>query len=401
MAKVKRSLRVVILDDEEGVEDAIRSRLPKGLAKNATVVPPDSIADLTNELGRRIAAARKDTGSVKDTDTIIDMADLFIVDYDLIRAKGEDYLTGEHIAYLARCYSRCGVVVGLNQFHRSPTFDLTLRPQLDSFADFNVSTDDLKNSGLWTDGPWKGYRPWAWPVLPTFVELMRQRVRDVESVDTTTCVVEFLEFPRSAIERLPTSSLELLGGSGSKPESATLRDVLLAPVLGLRGKEASRRKLSPSQDARIIAARLSAWLNMILAPQDVLVDAPHLAERCPSTVGSKVTITALSKTTIQQGQQFAGLKNKDLSKTRLRKTFWYDRPVWFWTEIERNRLLPELKDPWKFTRSDYVFCEDSSSFKKRSAGKSFQSDLLSPYRTRYVGSITGVDYQPAHRLALS
>jgi hypothetical protein len=344
------------------------------------------------------AARRKAAFEPKRTD--IDGVDLFIVDYDLVQAKNEDYLTGETVAYLGRCYSTCGVIVGLNQYWRQPTFDLTLRQQLDSFADLNISASDLNNPGLWQKAPWKSYRPWSWPVIINLVSLMRRRVVDVEKTEIDTNVVDFLGFPRSVIERLPASSLEMLGSSSKRAEAATLKDVLKSPILGLRGREASERKRFPSQDARIIAARLTAWLNTILAPQDVLVDAPHLAERCPSVVSPSMTQKQLSVTTSQVPD--AGIfRDKNLDKARLKKTFWFDRPIWFWTEIERLRLTQEVREPWKTNQSRLVFCEDTSSFRRRSDSKSFQSDLISPYRTRHVSRLSNIEYQPAHRLALA
>ena|SRR3984893_18598023 len=399
MATAARAPMVVILDDEEDVESAIRSRLPSEIRARAFTVKPSDIRGLVAKLGRRITAARKPLSAKKAEETVLDKADIFIVDYDLIQAKGDDYLTGESIAYLARCYSNCGVIIALNQFHRRPTFDLTLRPQLDSFADINLSTEDLKNPGLWTEGPWNGYRPWSWPIIPKLVGLMRRRIRDLEKVDLQTTVLDFLGFPASAIERLPTSSLEILGSSKSRPEKATLRDVVRAPLIGLRGKEALHRKASHPQDGHILAARLATWLNMVLAPQDVLVDGPHLAARCPSVLGTKTTAKTLA-TTVRLRPDVDLFKTKALKPARFAKDFWYDRPVWFWTEIERNRLLPEVRDPWRSIKSDYVFCEDTSSFARLSTSKSFQSDLLSPYRTRYVKEVTNIDYQPVHRLAL-
>jgi hypothetical protein len=313
------TLEVVILDDEKNVEEAIRSKLPKAIAANAQVIKPEKIVALVKELGGRMAAARrKTTFEMKRTD--VDGIDLFIVDYDLVEAKNEDYLTGETVAYLARCYSTCGVIVGLNQYWRQPTFDLTLRQQLDSFADLNISANDLNNPGLWQEAPLKGYRPWSWPVIVNLVSLMRRRVVDVEKTEIDTHVVDFLGFPRSVVERLPASSLEMLGSSSKRAEAATLKDVLKSPILGLRGREASERRRLPSQDARIIAARLTTWLNAILAPQDVLVDGPHLAERCPSVVSgvddSKTTVRdhkPSSRRTCLQGQESGqGEAKKDI-----------------------------------------------------------------------------------------
>ena len=291
-------------------------------------------------------------------------------------------------------------MVALNQFYRQPTFDLTLRPQLDFFADINIAAEDLKNAGLWNNSSWKGYRPWSWPVITDLIKLLEKRIQDVAKADPQKRIVEFFELPTSVIERLPTAALELLGSQGSKADAATLSDILRSPFLGLRGREATDRISQPAQDARIIAARLSAWLNFILAPQDVLVDAPHLAERCPSVIGANLTGAALGKTCVLGSDRII-FRDAALAKTRFKKYFWFDRPVWFWTEIERLRLTKEIRDPWHSVNDRFVFCEDISAFKGRSASKIFQSDLVSPYRSRFVSRVANIDYQPAHRLALS
>ena len=191
----------------------------------------------------------------------------------------------------------------------------------------------------------------------------------------------------------------MLGGSRS-PDKATLGDIINAPQLGLRGKEATQRKSSSALAARIIAARLSAWLNFILAAQDVLVDAPHLCLRCPSLLASTTSRKKWNATT-RLNPKAVIFANTQLKQARFGKPFWYDRPVWFWTEIEKDRLLPEVRDPWRSSSASYVFCEDTSSFEKPASSVRFQSDLLSPYRVRHVKRVAGVDYQPAHRLALA
>ena len=107
----------------------------------------------------------------------IDNASIFIIDYDLLSSqeegeeKNEEFftgsLTGEIVAYLVRCFSKCKLIIGLNQYGNNP-FDLTLRGDLDSFADLNLGGDQLDNPNLWM-GDWQDseqeFRPWSWPNL--------------------------------------------------------------------------------------------------------------------------------------------------------------------------------------------------------------------------------------------
>jgi hypothetical protein len=269
MMATRSKFKVIILDDETNMEAAIAANLPKPIRRFASAINPDDIASMVKELGNRAAAVRS-SGKRAQTELSLDTADLFIVDYDLVKAKNEDYLTGETIAYLARCYSSCGVVVALNQFCRRPTFDLTLRLQLDSFADINIAAGDLKNAGLWKNAPWKGYRPWSWPVITDLVSLLEKRVQDVRKGDPKMRVVDFFDLPTSTVERLPTAGLELLGSQTSKADAATLGDVLRSPILGLRGREATDRRAA-SIPSRSIDCRGAYFA--IRQRTTVLVDA--------------------------------------------------------------------------------------------------------------------------------
>src|SRR5579872_7631420 len=105
--------KVIILDDETNVEAAIASKLPRALGRGSSAIKPGDINSVVKALGRRAAAVRS-SKKYDQEQILLDTADIFIVDYDLVKAANEDYLTGETVAYLARCYSGCGVVVALN-----------------------------------------------------------------------------------------------------------------------------------------------------------------------------------------------------------------------------------------------------------------------------------------------
>lgn len=388
-----RKLKIVVCDDQLDVEKSIIASLPSSLRTGVSKIEPTDISALVGVLQRRNAAARTGKRKAIVDETILDDADLFIVDYDLIDAARSDYFTGETLAYLARCYSGCGAIVALNQYHRSPTFDLTLHPGLKSFADLNLAICDLKNPGLWSE-KWQTFRPWSWPLIPEMPAQLQRRIADLKGVKLSTKVASFFQFPKSAIERIPTKTWEILG---SKVTDATLADVIESPVLGFKGREASERKRNQAQDMRIIAARLHAWLNLVLATQDILVDLPHLAARCPSIMGKKSKLSDFN--TIANLSTMTFSKSKSLKHVQFAMTNWLDRPAWFWTEIERERILDEVSQPWLKRPNDFVFCEDTSRFVRRKDAKGFQTDLPTSFRTRFVKQVDEVEYSPLQRLA--
>jgi hypothetical protein len=393
----KRKLKIVVCDDQKDVERSIKAAIPKKLDSEIATIVPGDITKLVSTLRKRVSSARKKDSSAVWEKTDLDTADIFVVDYDLIDANKAEYFTGETLAYLARCYSQCGVIVALNQFARAPSFDLTLRVELESFADLNISLLDLSNAGLWFASGWKQYRPWSWPVLPDLVLNLRKRAKDVQNAKLSTTVADFFSFPVAVVERISSTSWETIAPNRSKASQATLADVISSPTLGFRGRESTKRKPNAEQDALIIASRLGAWLASILSAQDILIDSTHLAARCPSILGKSPTLSKFNAFAKAGSKSFA--KSKVLAEVAFGHAHWLNGPTWYWTEIERLRLLEEVASPWKKRLTDIVFCEDSSKFSQRKSATAFQSDLPSAYRTRFVEQVPGVEYRPLQRLA--
>jgi hypothetical protein len=94
MTAAKRTLKVIILDDETNMETAIASKLPKAIGRSSAAINPNDITSVVKELGGRAAAVRS-SKKYTPKELQLDSADLFIVDYDLVKANNEDYLTGE------------------------------------------------------------------------------------------------------------------------------------------------------------------------------------------------------------------------------------------------------------------------------------------------------------------
>ncbi len=394
--------KILTFDDEEGRArrwaDRLNSLTP---IKNLFEVRPLQIvefAPMVEELRQRRLDARQTRKPHEAAwDHKLDEAAILIVDYDLLKLNKVTFITGEEIAYLARCYSRCGLIVNLNAYTTRNTFDLTLKGHPESFADLNLGEPQVYNLGLWKE-PWKGFRPWAWPILPQALNAYEERVREsYAALDEP--VLSFLGLQRVA-NLLPRSITEFVQSGGPALEKATFRDFVMKSQQGLR------RRDKPADDesiARIAAARIHKWLERLVLPgQDVLVDAPHLASRFPSLLkGDPKNKKTWNKAVTLQSDNRSVLKIHLIDEFRFRRENWVSRPCWFWHELSASEEIAEVKDPWEtVNRSDVVFCEDISAFSSRKSAREFVADLSSPFARRYVAGVAGVAYQPLVRFAM-
>jgi hypothetical protein len=376
--------RIVICDDEPGrVEDWVKkvSGMPD-IADRYDVIPlaEDLIAEV-HELERRRAAARAHEDYTWDKRSI-DRADILIIDYDLLQSDAA-YLTGEAIAYLARCYSECGVIVALNQFGSESAFDLTLRGHPESFADLNLAGGQFANGGLWAE-PWKGFRPWVWPLLPNAADRFRRLTAQVASTGLDCRVVDLIGMPPLVVEKFPRTFAEVLVESEESIGSVTLDEVARSPRMGLRPKDEPPNDAEIAQQclARIAVARISKWLERVVLPaQDLLVDAPHLVSRYPELLGT----TAESP---EAWEVFATLSIPEppftsdrVAEAKLSKSDWLSRAAWWGDPAAAAIEDPDVALP---STPDIVFAEDASRFVPRDCTRQFVADVESPFVQRFV-----------------
>ncbi|MDY7229030.1 hypothetical protein [Hyalangium rubrum] len=350
-------------------------------------------------LERRRSEARK--GKDSGEPSIFDEASILIVDFDLIRldqGKEEVYLTGESVAYLARCYSRCKIILALNQFGDN-VFDLTLKGHPESFADLNLGGSQVHEPGLWGEHT-KRFCPWAWPSLPKALADFDQRIQDIKN-NMDRPILEFLEFPASVVSSIPNSILAFIAGGTKKPQEVTFEDFLEPMGNGLKRKDAPWPQAGAKE--RIAVARISKWLErMVLPGQDILVDAPHLVLRYPSLLKKKATILESwnATTFLAAPLDRLGIHHEKISRFAFKKAHWLSRPAWFWRELSECQDIEEVARPWSSKAPDVVFCEDTSRFVRHDKAKEFAADLPSPFVRRYVEEVARVTYKPAVRFSM-
>ena len=397
--------KILIYDDELGFRGKVRELLESlTFVRNAfDIAAPEKeeFERLMTTLEDRRREFRK-TGTWDGEQVDLDDVSVFVVDFDLFEAV--PFLNGETVAYLARCFSSCGLIVGYRYGDNS--FDLTLRgvlrEELGSFMDLYVGGTQLGNPGLWgvTEAAESGLRPWHWPVLPDYLRDFEKKVEDVkESLAGDVPICQALGFSPELFARLPRSIGQFLG---AKPAETTFRRFVTESDNGLEQRDVtSADDVSDDVLARVGAVRISKWLERLVLPeQDILVDAPHLVSRYPSLMTGDVTnIETWNRTARLTSHEELGMSTDLIEPFRLKKDHWLSRPVWFWDELRECEDILEVREPWKMERPNWVFCEDASRFYEEGY-REFVADVESPFARRFVKNFDHVEYRPVVRFSL-
>jgi len=391
--------KILILDDSDDFAQGIYEGLKsvKGMQSTFQI---DRLIDFGDELQiletRRKAARKTPNQGELNPESRFDDVDILIIDYDLLAIDSS--ITGETISYLCRCYSSCGLIVGLNQFHKvTPTFDLALNYHLESYADLNLPSQSVINPGLWRE-PWTGFRPWEWPLLPFALSKFEKQLDGLRG-NLDTKIFDFLGLKDLLSTSLSRNALEFISKT-EKVEDTTFNGFIdpKGSGNGFLGKD---QAFSESVSTRLAAARISKWMEAVLLQgQDIFVDAPHLVSRFPSLLkkdankikrwNSVASFMPANKLGLHQG----------IEESRFKKEEWFSRPVWFWPQITTNDKIKEVLDPWNAKRSEWVFCEDVSKFYPAKEAQSFVADLESPFVKRYARITRDVNYTPQVRFSL-
>ena len=178
--------------------------------------------------------------------------------------------TGESLAYYAKAFSDCGMIVVVNHENSTATFDVTLQQFANSYADLNVSADDLLNSALWVPRVQPPpaemeYLPWQWPSLAEAPGVRESINAILPGLDAH--VLEAFELDYN---ELSTRQLDVFGYVDSV-QSATMRDLAFSDM-GFKSKDFN---YTDDEIARMSRSVLFRWLeHTILAAQNVISDVP-------------------------------------------------------------------------------------------------------------------------------
>ena len=240
-------------------------------------------------------------------------------------------------------------------------------------------------------------------VLPKLVVDFRTSVADVTgALDQKLSIQQMLGFPGETWEWLPRNVLQFLG----RNEDDGLLNFVCTSSRGFKPKDrmlfSESKEVDHTSVSRMLAARISKWLKWLVLPElDILVDAPHLVSRFPSLLqGDHSRVETWNATSVRHEEKVSNLDTDVLEGCRLKQSHWLSRPVWFWRDVMECEAIPDVRTPWNIESPPWVFCEDTSSFQPEEKCRTFKAETISPFATRYVKKINGVDYLPPQRFAL-
>lgn len=347
--------------------------------------------------------AAQDTGSFDVVQpTQFDDFDILVVDYDLIHIdKGGNRTTGEGVARLAKAYSRCNLVVVLNQFSKVD-FDLTMTGHLESWADVNIDARSVGEPSLWQAGG-SDFAPSYWAPL---LELADQRKAFAEKLagQMDAPILAALELSTDDLTGISDQAFAFLSESAKALDQ--LGTVTSAEFIrqSLAKKDADALLASPPEfAARLVASRIAHWLDRsVWRPLDALIDAAHLIERRPYLT------TATADQMLDLGW-WASLRNGELGALREevkaaallgQVSRLVGKPVFSNARLEADALSTELANAYDYPpTADVVFAEDTSRFVERSAAKEFRAGFGNFNDRRFVEYLQGKDYGPVRRFA--
>lgn len=383
-----KSLEILVYDDQFNLAKSWAEKIKDSYS--GAVVKPANSEDF-KQLLKLINSRRKAWRELGDNPDMIgrheaDTADVIVVDYDLLQYSDPVDTTGSRLAYLLRCFSKCGFIIVLNEFGRN-VFDLSLGSPPEGFADIHIGDEQIGNPGLW-QAPFDGYRPWYWPVIPNAKKNFELCVNDVRD-NLEKRIFDFLDLDR-VIDWIPRRAWNFLLGK-QKIEEVKFKDFVRYSHGGISDKD----KLIPEQIARVTAARIITLLNSIILPeQSVLVDAPHLVSRFPGLIlNQRDEIGMWNKLCNPVTQEIDDLLVEDLREYKFKQSHWLWRPAWFWPEINKDEDIEEMKEPGSVKGIEWAFCEDISRFVLTKFAQDFRAIVSPPFIKRHVfkSDLSGAD----------
>ena len=371
------SLSVLVYDDQIAIAKEIARKIeeayPFARTKPAEIPDLQQLIELMSR--RRTEWRRNSNSSPLAEEHPADQADIIVVDYDLFQYVET---TGSQLAYRLRCFSECGFIAILNGYRRRNVFDASLSSPIVDFADLHISDVQIENKGLWRT-PFKGYRPWYWPVIPEAITDFENCISDVRN-NFDEPILAFLGL-QEVIDWIPERALTFLTREPDV-EKVTFRSFIESDRGGIDPRDA----IGTAQLARVAAAQIRALLNSIILPeQSILIDAPHLISRFPSLITrGRDEITEWNRLCDPVDPPIEELLNECLKDHRFQKDHWLSRPAWYWPNVKRDKRVEEVKSPWTPKEGRWLFCENISRFAPVEYTQPFRAIVSPPFVQRYV-----------------
>jgi hypothetical protein len=417
-------MRILVCDDDQERADetlgAVRAGwTAAGLAGADLVLEPlveSALGEQLKLLFENVRIAMGDRqGAFQPTG--FDGRDLVIIDNNLAHLDlGGVRHTAETVAGFIRAFTTTGYIVSLN---RSPAVDFDLRTLVgdaSTIADQSLNTDHLSIAALWRRGAEGDFRPWYWPELSSAPGRRAAQIAEIINL-LDEDVLKYFGFDDVSIEALSRDALGALSGNASAQDAAKGE----ARITFREFFKQSTRSVPASSDrdfvakhnqtvARVVAAELEMWLRRhVIAPQDVLVDLPHLLGRMPYILGDQASQLATWNAAVDNRAEPYGL-SQPLFDQHLKNLLWaypkwVDAVIFYWPALNTDEDLSArffTSPSW----GDFVFCEDTSRFLERKPAdetpvpQEFAAEFEGSWNRRFIAKVTGKKYAPLSRLAI-
>lgn len=405
-----------ILDDEEGKRETFQkwirnAGISEGDYEIGLLGPDDIKIAFEVMLERQSHFRDHDHGFWEpERPAPLDDLDILIIDNELREffAQTGIFTAADEVAYMARCFSTCKLIVIVNRLGYYNPFDLTgnlsYQGQFEAFSDLEIGQAQLSSPALWGTGE-ANFHPWAWFVLPKWLDEFDRRLADVEiALQENPSILAFFGL-ENVREWLPRRILQALGDGNAYTFKEFLRTSSFA--MGTKDRYVLSQLQEFSKKTRknlssIVASRLWKWLETQLLPElDILIDAPHLATRLPSLLtGNHADIGTWNTLAVRHTQDIPNLQLDLLEAALFPRTHWLTRPVWYWRKAMNDENIPDVREPWNIEYVPFVFCEDTSRFVPEERGKPYRASVDSSFGLRHIEKLGDVDYLPLQRLAL-
>ena len=408
-------MKIAVWDDELSAATKWKDQLVALLGGLEVTVDAPEPAEIVQELrvlhDRRKEYLESDSLAAEDVQSKLDDTDILIVDNDLFDLPDFSDFSAETVAARAGVYTRCGYIVVLN-LSPDVDFDLTLLGNPRSKADLHINDRFVANEGLWQLCPNENgrFRPWSWPLLLNVVAPYQSRVEELESLlegdESNKPILDHLCFGQNVQGRLSRSARAFLHPKLPVNE-VSFRSFVdeNANAVGVKDGQRMLERNDVRKLARVGARRVAKWLShLVLSPQDVVMDFPHLVERMPFVIPVEQrncihfwnSCARLCGSPMEVVEEKLGIGQADFG-------YWHDRPV-FWTEAaETDENLDRMLGGVDANPQGFVFCEDASSFHEADGCDEFvaaHNSMMDGRFVRWFGEEEmNVKYGPQSRLA--
>jgi len=156
---------------------------------------------------------------------------------------------------------------------------------------------------------------------------------------------------------------------------------------------------------RVASAEMDRWLRReILAPQDVLVDVPHLVARMPSLLGEAGESLGAWNNVINAEEPPYGLQRETYETlvriAEFQPAFWSASPCFWWPMLKTNAELQRQLFDCSVKWPDVVFCEDVSTFIEKNSLTpiEIEAEIEGSWPRRYIVQRADLNFSPRSRI---